>query len=52
MEQNQRMLAERGQKLKGIEEKGAKLQSDAEDFAGMAQELEQLMAAKGKWWKF
>lgn len=51
MERNRALLAERGQKLANLEEKSAAMQNDAEDFAGLAQELEAAFANR-KWWHF
>jgi len=51
MERNKELLAERGQKLKNLDERSAAMQSDAEDFAGLAQELEAAFANR-KWWHF
>ena len=51
MERNRALLAERGQKLANLEEQAAVMRGDAEDFAGMAAELEAAFANK-KWWQF
>ncbi|KAH7619656.1 hypothetical protein Ndes2526B_g06639 [Nannochloris sp. 'desiccata'] len=51
MERNRALLAERGQKLANLEEQAAVMRGDAEDFAGMAAELEAAFANR-KWWQF
>lgn len=50
MEQNQRMLAERGERLAALDERTAAMQGDAEDFASMARKLAEMQAAK-KWYQ-
>ena len=51
MERNKQMLAERGEKLANLEEKSAAMRGDAEDFAGLAAELEAHFNNR-KWWQF
>lgn len=51
MERNRAMLAERGQKLKNLEEQAAAMTGDAENFADMASELEAAFSNR-KWWHF
>lgn len=49
-ERNRDLLAERGRKLKDMEERSAALQGGAQDFSTMAKELEEAFANK-KWWQ-
>jgi hypothetical protein len=51
MEKTRDALVERGEKLKSLQNKSEAMSNDAEDFAGMAQRLEQMYAEK-KWWQF
>lgn len=51
MEKTRDALVERGEKLKSLQDKSEAMSNDAEDFAGMAQKLEQMYAEK-KWWQF
>ena len=51
MERNKALLAERGQKLKNLEEQAAVMRGDAEDFESMAAELEAAFSNR-KWWQF
>lgn len=50
MEQNQAMLAERGERLRKLDERTAEMQDDAEDFASLAKQLHDLQANR-KWWQ-
>lgn len=50
MEQNRAMLAERGERLRQLDEKTAAMSNDAEDFASLAKKLADQQAAK-KWYQ-
>lgn len=44
------MLAERGERLKGLDERTAAMQGDAEDFASLAKQLADQQANR-KWYQ-
>jgi hypothetical protein len=50
MEQNMAMLAERGERLRGLDERSAAMSNDAGDFASLAKQLAEQQANK-KWWQ-
>lgn len=50
MEQNRDMLAERGERLRNLDEKSAQVSNDAGDFASMAKQLADQYANK-KWYQ-
>lgn len=50
MEENQARLAERGEKLRTLQDKTDQMQADAEDFASMARHIREREANK-KWWQ-
>eukprot|EP00798_Chlamydomonas_sp_ICE-L_P027508 gene27508-2510_t len=51
MEDNKRMLAERGEKLRQLDEKAGELEEGASNFAAMAKQLrDQQEKRAGKWW--
>jgi hypothetical protein len=50
MEQNRQMLAERGERLRALDERTAAMQDDAEDFASLARKLAEQQANK-KWYQ-
>ena len=50
MDENRARLAERGEKLRGLQDKMEAMSSDAEDFASMAKRLRDREANK-KWWQ-
>jgi len=50
MNENRARLAERGEKLRGLQDKMEAMSSDAEDFASMAKRLRDREANK-KWWQ-
>lgn len=50
MEQNRAMLAERGERLRALDERSAAMSNDAEDFASLAKKLAD-QEANRKWWQ-
>ena len=50
MEQNREMLAERGERLRQLNERSEVLQTDAEDFASNAKRLADMYSNR-KWWQ-
>ena len=48
MEATRDKLAERGERLKGIQDKTEQMQSDADDFASMAEKLRKQQ--EKSWW--
>ena len=50
MEENMAMLGERGEKLRGLQDKTDRMQSDAADFASMARAIREREAGR-KWWQ-
>ncbi|KAL4431642.1 hypothetical protein ABPG77_001484 [Micractinium sp. CCAP 211/92] len=50
MEQNRAMLAERGERLRSLDERSAAMSNDAEDFASLAKKLAD-QEANRKWWQ-
>ncbi|KAL4458921.1 hypothetical protein ABPG75_013786 [Micractinium tetrahymenae] len=50
MEQNRAMLAERGERLRALDERSAAMSNDAEDFASLAKKLAE-QEANRKWWQ-
>ena len=50
MEQNREMLAERGERLRQLNDRSEVLQGDAEDFASNAKRLA-VMYTNRKWWQ-
>ncbi len=49
-EENRQKLAERGEKLRTLQDKTDRMQADAEDFASMARQIRDREANK-KWWQ-
>lgn len=49
-EDNRQKLAERGEKLRTLQDKTDRMQADAEDFASMARQIRDREANK-KWWQ-
>ena len=50
MEENMARLGERGEKLRGLQDKTERMQSDAADFASMARTIREREAGR-KWWQ-
>ena len=50
MEQNREMLAERGERLRQLNDRSEVLQGDAEDFASNAKRLADMYSNR-KWWQ-
>jgi hypothetical protein len=50
MEENRVRLGERGEKLRGLQDKTERMESDAVDFAAMARQLREREEGK-KWWQ-
>lgn len=44
------MLAERGERLRALDERSAAMANDADDFASLAKQLHDSMANR-KWWQ-
>jgi hypothetical protein len=50
MDENRARIAERGEKLRTLQDKMEAMSGDAEDFASLARQLREREASK-KWWQ-